>query len=128
MVLLSYQGRLDSEKIVFLRISFRISCDFKRKILISKIIGSFILYHLNTTRPNTSTPKAYTEVGKIAIANGYPRDNAGVTQVMIVVKSDKSNALCSASKKRKKRGISLGGSEIAIPQAILADIMADPTM
>nr|XP_022299294.1 uncharacterized protein LOC111108065 [Crassostrea virginica] len=82
----------------------------------------------STYVPNTSTPKAYTEVGKIAIANGYPRDNAGVAQVMIVVKSDKSNALCSASKKRKKRGISLGGSEIAIPQAILADIMADPTI
>ncbi|XP_061167956.1 serine-rich adhesin for platelets-like [Saccostrea echinata] len=78
--------------------------------------------------PSTASPLAYTTADKIAIGDGYPRDVSGTTQIMLIVKSDRNNALCSASKRRRKRGVSLGGSEIAIPQAVLASIMSDPTI
>lgn len=86
------------------------------------------IFKYSNFRPNTSSPKQFTNFGQIAIGTGFPRERQGLTQVMLVVKSDKANALCSASKKRRKRGISLGGSETAIPQSILANIMNDPSM
>ncbi|XP_056001709.1 uncharacterized protein LOC125655815 [Ostrea edulis] len=82
----------------------------------------------STYVPSTSSPKTYTTAEKIAIGSGYPRDVLGVTQIMLIVKSDRNNALCQASKKRKKRAVSLGANEIAIPQAALASIMSSPAI
>lgn len=108
---------------------------FKLNVPKSNNIGFYFVkwclhgvWFISSTRPSTSSPKTYTTAEKIAIGSGYPRDVLGVTQIMLIVKSDRNNALCQASKKRKKRAVSLGANEIAIPQAALASIMSSPAM
>lgn len=47
---------------------------------------------------------------------------------MVVVKADKSNTLCSATSSRRRRSITLSNLEIAIPQSVLQQIMANATI
>lgn len=75
--------------------------------------------------PNISSIKPFTKAEQIAIGDGYPRDVNGVTQILVVVKADASNALCSATSSRRRRSITLSNLEIAIPQSVLQQIMAD---
>lgn len=54
----------------------------------------------------------------------------GGLYVMIVVKADQNNALCTAAasstgSRRKKRAISLTSWELAIPQSVLQSILND---
>lgn len=81
-------------------------------------------------RPSVNNIKTFTAADKIAIADGYPRDVNGKTQIMIAVKANKNNnALCSAtSSRRKRRSITLSNLEIAIPQAVLQEILSDTSM
>jgi hypothetical protein len=92
-----------------------------------------LIYQCNKLhfRPNPSSPRTFSSADKIAIGDGYPREVNGITEIMIVVKADQTNALCSAtssSRKRKRRAITVSNLEIAIPQTVLQQIMADSTM
>lgn len=79
-------------------------------------------------RPSISSIKSFTKAEQIAIGDGYPRDVNGGTQILVVVKADKSNTLCSATSSRRRRSITLSNLEIAIPQSVLQQIMANATM
>ncbi|XP_065939071.1 uncharacterized protein [Magallana gigas] len=82
----------------------------------------------STYAPSISSIKSFTKAEQIAIGDGYPRDVNGGTQILVVVKGDKSNALCSATSSRRRRSITLSNLEIAIPQSVLQQIMANATI
>ena len=98
---------------------------FRRKFLFTLFHN--ILFH---SSPSPSNELVFTASDKIAIGDSYPVIQGGNLLVMIVVKSDQSNALCSAASgsSRKKRSITLGSLEFAIPQSVLQDILNDASV
>lgn len=81
-----------------------------------------------TYMPNASNPLSYTTSGKIQFAENYPMQSApDRITVILVLKADKTNALCAAGgAKRRRRAVSIGAGEIALPQSVLTNILSDP--
>ncbi|KAK3103588.1 hypothetical protein FSP39_020372 [Pinctada imbricata] len=80
--------------------------------------------------PNPSTPLVFTTSDKISVGDSYPVVINGDLYVMIVVKANQNNALCTAaaastSSRRRKRAITLTSFELAIPQTVLQSILND---
>ncbi|CAC5420055.1 unnamed protein product [Mytilus coruscus] len=82
-------------------------------------------------KSNPSNPLTFTTSNNIVFGSGTPLEINNLLAVMIVIKYESSNALCTAalaSVGRRRRSVILSELELALPQDIFEQIIANPDL
>ncbi|XP_063445239.1 serine-rich adhesin for platelets-like isoform X4 [Mytilus trossulus] len=111
------------------------------KQLVADIVNTYCNYNASNVQQccqtsssyssNPSNPVTFTTSNNIAFGSGTPLEINNLLAVMIVIKYESNNALCRAalaSVGRRRRSVILGELELALPQDIFEQIIANPDL
>ena len=95
----------------------------------NEINSSKISFYFN--RPDPNNPLIHTSSSNILYGGNTPIETNGTLLIMIVVKYEATNQLCtaaSAAAGRRRRSVTLGNLELALPQDVLQQIIVNPSL
>ncbi|VDI49649.1 Hypothetical predicted protein [Mytilus galloprovincialis] len=111
------------------------------KQLVADIVNTYCNYNASNVQQccqtsssyssNPSNPVTFTTSNNIEFGSGTPLEINNLLAVMIVIKYESNNALCRAalaSVGRRRRSVILGELELALPQDIFEQIIANPDL